>query len=617
MASNLFPPEVVAMIQNGMAGNHMYPPQVQEIAERMKQAGQGGPIQNVPAMNPQAMGVQNPFQNPEPAPSPALGFQAWASDPRNAMKVTHSMTEPTAPLQPNAGANGMPAPAATPSAAPPGHMNIPPGHMASWYPPPIHNAAAGANAQAAANPQGGMPQAGMPQASAAPAAMPPAQSAAQAQLTAAQAEQQRLQQSGAAANHIHNGLVRTLAQVGDIAAPFLLGSGAMAIPGTAAHNLWLQQQQGGRVEAAQQNLQNQQQQVQGQAELRLTNAQADAVPINTQLKKLQAQGGLAQHGLMLTTDDQGNSTGVAPDPNSPVYQQQQAKEGLIEAQTQAYKANVELRNAQAAFDQAKMNPNSPLFVQTQQRLATAQENAQAATRRSEAYMGNYLQGAFGTDMSGQALPGATQITDDQGQTTTVGTKSAPQATKSQANLAQLNDVFGATENIEGAAKRLVASGGKLNSPAVVAAIADPKTTSGQWAQGLVAGTLTPAERDYVIQVKAYRENLQGLRKSAGGGISDAQVDRLMQTAPGANTPDLDYLLRQTGQIRALRTRLAAGAATAKGGLTVQGGNAAVLPPGPAPAKNAKAAPAGATHTVPGNDGNMHYTDGQRDLGVVQ
>jgi hypothetical protein len=28
-------------------------------------------------------------------------------------------------------------------------------------------------------------------------------------------------------------------------------------------------------------------------------------------------------------------------------------------------------------------------------------------------------------------------------------------------------------------------------------------------------------------------------------------------------------------------------------------------------------PQGATHTVPGSDGKMHYTDGKNDLGVVK
>lgn len=40
-----------------------------------------------------------------PPPSPSLGFQAWASDPQNAMKVAHNMTPPNQPLQPNASAN--------------------------------------------------------------------------------------------------------------------------------------------------------------------------------------------------------------------------------------------------------------------------------------------------------------------------------------------------------------------------------------------------------------------------------------------------------------------------------------------------------------------------------
>jgi hypothetical protein len=164
-------------------------------------------------------------------------------------------------------------------------------------------------------------------------------------------------------------------------------------------------------------------------------------------------------------------------------------------------------------------------------------------------------------------------------------------------VAQFNDVLGATDAIEQAATALVNAGGKLNSPSVAAALADPDTTAGQWAQGAFANSgLSPVERNYVIQVKGFRENLQSLRKSAGGGISDAQVEKLMQMAPGASTPDLDYLKRQTGQIKALRARLAKGVSTAKGGLAVQGG---AQPP---------ATQGGASVTAP--DGTVHQFPNQ-------
>lgn len=66
----------------------------------------------------------NPFMPPMPPPSSAgAGFQIWAAEPQNAMKVQPSMTSPSAPLQPNAGmasANppGVQAPL-TPPAQPP------------------------------------------------------------------------------------------------------------------------------------------------------------------------------------------------------------------------------------------------------------------------------------------------------------------------------------------------------------------------------------------------------------------------------------------------------------------------------------------------------------------
>lgn len=185
----------------------------------------GSPV--VPQMDPQAMarmGFNNPFAPPEPPPpSPSLGFQTWASDPRNAHKVQPSMTAANAPLQPNAGQQ--------PSAA--------------------------------ANP----PQRTSP-------LMPP-QIPGQQQLTNDQTELQRLQQNGAGLNQIKNPLLRGLAKVGDIAAPFLVGRGAAAIPGTSAHNAYLQDRQAGRVQMDQEGMQTQLKQLLDQANLTRTGAETE------------------------------------------------------------------------------------------------------------------------------------------------------------------------------------------------------------------------------------------------------------------------------------------------------------------------------------------------------
>jgi hypothetical protein len=153
-------------------------------------------------------------------------------------------------------------------------------------------------------------------------------------------------------------------------------------------------------------------------------------------------------------------------------------------------------------------------------------------------------------------------------------------------------VHGALDNLEGSARALVAKGGSLNSPGVTAALAQPAGTLGQWLQGAgIKANLTPEERAYVQSVASAHENIQALRKSAGGTATDSAVQKLDSMIPGASTPDLNYLLGQTGQIRATATRLGKGATTAAGGLTVRGqqGNA-MKPPVMTPKQ---AAPSGA------------------------
>lgn len=232
-----------------------------------------------PPINPALagqLGMQNPFM-PPPAASPSLGFQVYASDPQNAMKVQHAMVPPNQPLQPNA---GQPSPMAS--------VNPPkPTPMAAVTPPeisqPVDVSGMGGNLAS-------------PSVFSGPS--PAVQSGAQAQLGQDQAELQRLQQSGAAVNHVKNPVLRTLGQIGNIAAPFLLGRGAMAIPGTTAHNLWLQNQQQGRVT-------NDQGAIQAQAQL--ADTQSQTALRNSQAAKADAQGDA--YAPVLLTPEQANAIG--------------------------------------------------------------------------------------------------------------------------------------------------------------------------------------------------------------------------------------------------------------------------------------------------------------------
>ena len=294
---------------------------------------------------------------------------------------------------------------------------------------------------------------------------------------------------------------------------------------------------------------------------------------------LNADERAAALGLKSTTGPDGKIT-YSEDPNSPITKQKQA---LSDWRTSMQKVS-EMR---ADIEKQKITPGSPAFNQRQQQISAEMKRADSYALRASGQM-------LGTDLQGNQLEGgATTATGKP-----IGTSLAAPYIKQEGKTAQFNDVLGATDRIESTAERLVNSGKRLNDPSVAAAIADPKTTSMQWAQGAFATSgLTPEQRDYVTNVKAYKENLQALRQASGGGFSDAQVNRLMEMAPGANTPDLDYLKRQIGQIRLTADRLAQGLPTMKGGHTVEGsGNKPV-------AKTAASAPPpGATHAYTDKNG---------------
>jgi len=286
----------------------------------------------------------------------------------------------------------------------------------------------------------------------------------------------------------------------------------------------------------------------------LQNAETNVSKNQTQLRKAGYK-----------TDGQGN---IAPLDRSEMSPEQLTQMDL-------HSALQEQAEARAALARAQNDPNSPAFKLASQRAATANANAGAAIERAQAYALNATGANFGTDTAGNPLQGSTVVGNKP-----VGSKFQATVQNQQGRVAQFNDVLGATDNLENTARRLVNTRGKgaISSTKVAAALAEPIGTFGKWVQGQVAnGMMSPEERDYVTNLRAFRENLQALRKSAGGGVSDSQVDRLMEMAPGAATPDLDYLLRQTGQIRATANRLSKGIPNVTGGNQVQGSERGAQP----------------------------------------
>jgi hypothetical protein len=280
------------------------------------------------------------------------------------------------------------------------------------------------------------------------------------------------------------------------------------------------------------------------------------------LQRVRSDQLAAKAGQKPVEDADGNVSYV-DDPESAAFQSRKIHDDVMTAQQQLAQANESVK-------EASLDPNSPAYKMALDKAATAKTNAAAAVERAQAYYGRYLQSAYNTGLKGDTLPGSPQIENATGGVTTVGTGNAAQAAKSQTNAAMFNDVHGALDNLEAKATALVNSGGRLNSPGVVYAMQHSSGTPSQIIQSLDKANLSPEEREYVMSNLAAHENVQALRKSAGGLATDQSVEKLDALLPTGSTPDLAYLKNQTNQIRQTAERLGKGVTTAQGGLGVRG-----------------------------------------------
>jgi hypothetical protein len=305
------------------------------------------------------------------------------------------------------------------------------------------------------------------------------------------------------------------------------------------------------------------------------------ITVRQQTAKAKTIEAAAKNGQKPVLDEDGNISGFEDDPDL-----------LAHAATQA---QIELRNAQTDLAASKNDPSSPAYAQAERRIAVARANAIAAQTRANAYMGNYKMHAEGVGLDNQPLNGIGMLDG-----TSVGTSVQGQVSKTIAAQSQFKDVNQGIQHTTGALQALAQEGGSLNDSAVVAALQDPTHTATEWAQGKVNSTLTPNERDAVVAIKAMRERILAMRKASGGTASEGQVHRMLALLPGPQTPDLDTAMRQLKEVQAQADVLGSGIPQIH-----RNSSASSVPP------------SGATHIVKGSDGKEHYTDGKRDLGVVQ
>jgi hypothetical protein len=108
---------------------------------------------------------------------------------------------------------------------------------------------------------------------------------------------------------------------------------------------------------------------------------------------------------------------------------------------------------------------------------------------------------------------------------------------------RFNDISASLENLK---KETDALDSGMESRAKIASVlADPQWTATTFLQSFPAGKLTNKEEAYVVANLNAREQIQGLRTLLGTGVgSEAQVQRILKTLPGASTPGSEYANRQ-------------------------------------------------------------------------
>ena len=137
---------------------------------------------------------------------------------------------------------------------------------------------------------------------------------------------------------------------------------------------------------------------------------------------------------------------------------------------------------------------------------------------------------------------------------------------------------------------------------------------GSAVQALVTGeagkSLTPEQQEYLINQSLLTENAMAMRSVLGAGQgSDDLRSAVTATIPGITTFSKAYALKQADGFEKVLNRLEAGIPKVSLRSDTGAGSGAA---------GSSVQPAGATHTAPGSDGQLHYTNAQgQDLGAVK
>lgn len=406
-----------------------------------------------------------------------------------------------------------------------------------------------------------------------PPPLTPMQSA-NTRLLGDQNELQRKVSTGSGISQIQNPLLRGLARTGEIAESILLPGAAALTPGTEFNHQRLIRQDQGHVNSDIAN----EQQLANVGQTQANTAYLAARPDIEQSKIDERQTAVrdrinqlaASRGQIPKWDPETGLPSFVDDPTSQAYADHQALSAMHQATAD---------KSAITSDIAKNHyiPGTPEFDEAQRKLAQVDKRMQVAM----ASLGLRAQGLdlrkentaaalTGIDPhTGQPFAGASNITGDEGQPTTVGSKFAPGAVKQQSAVGSFNDLAGSVSHTRNALNQLYTEGGSLSDPRVVAAMSDPNSLVGKVVNGkLVQGRLSPTEISAINAVRQLHEQAGILRKTTGGTASEAGAQRILDVVPSAGDANAVALSKLMEQEQVLG-RLAPGMTHVAGGLSVR------------------------------------------------
>jgi hypothetical protein len=426
---------------------------------------------------------------------------------------------------------------------------------------------------------------------------PTSQDITGSRLLSNQTELKRLQDTGSGISQIQNPLLRGLARVGDTAERIILPGAEAVTPGTEGNNQRLTNIQQGRVNS---DLTNQQQQAttgQTEANTAYLAARPDIEQSKIDQKQTAVQERVGQaaaaKGQLVSWDENGIPT-FTDDHTSQAFADHQALSAM-------HQATADKSAIMADISKNHYIPGTPEFDEAQRKLAQVDKRMQVAMAglglRSQSLdlrRQNTNAALYGTDNAGNALPGAAQITGDDGTGTTVGSKFAPTAIKANAKTATFNDLTGSVSHLRNAIKAYEAEGGDMSDPRLAAAAADPHSTVGKVIQGkLVTGGLSPTAITLLNAQRQTEEQAGILRSTTGGTSSEAGAQRILAVVPhfGSDTNQSAY--SKLDEQENVLKRLTPGQTHVQGGVSVSH-------PGGATYSHTATGPGG--HKIGSNDG---------------